>query len=223
MDNIYSQEKPTRKEQAIVTRRKLFDKALEIFAVKDMEDVRIKDICKETGVSVGTFYNYYTSKEDLLMEAYRFFDEEVVSRAQKKTYASALEALYFIIAYQCGNHEGLFDEKADAQVLEILRHYEAGELLLWQQVLRIQLKTGGKSVIESDRSMNFYIRELVMRALSVGELVSCTPPAEIADTVLRISRGTMFDWAVRNGSYKAYEYAVKDVKHYLRAFLPEGK
>ncbi len=209
------QEKITRKEQAVRTRRRLFNAGLQIFSTRDMDEVCIKDICAMAGVSVGTFYHYYESKEDLLLEAYRFFDEEIVTRARAKEYGSALEALYFIIGYQCGNHDGLFDEKEDDQILEIMMHYKEGELLLWQQVLRTQLKTGGKSVIEPSRSMNFYIRELVMRAVSVGELQSNVPPSEVADTILRLSRGTMFDWAVRNGSYRAYEYALRDIKSYL--------
>ncbi|MEA4895669.1 MAG: TetR/AcrR family transcriptional regulator [Oscillospiraceae bacterium] len=217
--NNNEQEKMTRKEQATRTRRKLFSAGLQIFSERDMDSVCIKDICSAAGVSVGTFYHYYGSKEDLLLEAYRFFDEEIVTRARRKKYGSVLEALYFIIAYQCGNHEGLFDEESDAQILEIMMDYKTGELLLWQQVLRTQLKTGGKSVIEPNRSMNFYIRELVMRAISVGELVSDTSPSEIADTILRISRGTMFDWAVRNGAYRAYEYALRDVKSYLSSLV----
>ncbi|PKM72543.1 MAG: hypothetical protein CVU91_09150 [Firmicutes bacterium HGW-Firmicutes-16] len=207
--------KISRKEQALQTRRKLFNAGIRLFGAGDIDDVRIKDICDEAGVSVGIFYHYFSSKEDLMMEAYRFFDEEIVSRARRKVYSSNLEALYFIIGYQCGNYDGLFDREADAQILEIMFHYEAGELLLWRHVLRIQLKLGGISVIESDRPMNVYIHELIKCALCSGELVIDRPAEEITETVLRISRGVMFDWAVRGGSYKAYEYALRDVKGYL--------
>jgi|GEM_PF-1188742 len=213
-------EKLTRKEQAIRTRRRLFDTGLKLFSKRDMDEVCIRDICREAGVSVGTFYHYYASKEDLLLEAYRFFDEEIVTRARRRTFGSALEAIYAIIGNQCGNHEGLFDEESDSLTLGIMRDYNEGELLLWQQELRIQLKTGGRSVLGPDRPMNAYVLELVERALREGEIVSSLPSSGIAETILRISRGVMFDWAVRGGAYKAYERAVGDVEIYLKAFLP---
>lgn len=219
MDNN-EQDKISRKEQAVRTRRKLFDTGLRIFAEKDMDEVCIKDICGEAGVSVGTFYHYFSSKEDLLLEAYRFFDEEIVSRARGKAYPNTLEAIYAIIGNQCGDYGNLFEGDFDSQIFEIMCDYESGELLLWQQELRIQLKTGGVGVIEADRPMNTYILELVKRAFNDGELVGSLEPSEIAETILRISRGVMFDWAVRGGTYKAYERAISDVKGYLKAFLP---
>jgi len=210
----------TRKEQAVQTRRRLFDKALEIFARTDMDEVPVKDLCAAAGVSVGTFYNYFQTKEDLLLEAYHFFDEEVVTKARARTRGSNLDALYSILEYQCGHYQGLFDD-GDSLSFAIEQHYLAGELLLWKQVLRILLRNGGSGVIEPNRPMNVYVRELVGLALADGELVSGDETSEeIADTVLRVSRGTIFDWATRNGPYCLYEQAVDDVKHYLKAFMP---
>jgi len=210
----------TRKKQAFQTRRKLFNAGIKCLGAADIDDVRIKDICDEAGVSVGIFYHYFSSKEELLLEAYHFFDEEIVSRARRRVYSSNLEALYFIIGYQCGNYEGLFDKETDSQIIEIIFHYKAGELFLWCHVLRTQLKLGGIGVIEQDRPMNIYIYELIECAICSGELVSALPAEEIAETVLRISRGVMFDWAVRGGSYRAYEYALRDIKAYLKTYLP---
>ena len=213
----------TRKQQAMKTRRRLFDKAIQIFATKDMDDVRIKDICDAAGVSVGTFYLYYASKEDLLLEGYRVFDEEIISRVQDKKYDSYLDALYFIIAYQCGDHRGIDigDATENDQLTNILRDYAAGELLLWKQELRIQIKTGGRYVIEPDRPMNKYVLSLVESAQEAGELTKDVSANEIASTVLRMSRGVIFDWAVRNGSYNAAECALHDVKFYLRDYIPK--
>lgn len=42
------------------------------------EDITIRDICAEVGIKVGTFYNYFSSKNDLLFDRYKrymdFFD-----------------------------------------------------------------------------------------------------------------------------------------------------
>lgn len=53
----------------------LFRCAKELFGVKGFKDTNVADITKMAGVSVGTFYNYYTSKEKLFMEI--FLEENV--------------------------------------------------------------------------------------------------------------------------------------------------
>ncbi len=47
----------------------------ELFSSKGFKDTNVADITKKAGVSVGTFYNYYPSKEKLFMEI--FMNENV--------------------------------------------------------------------------------------------------------------------------------------------------
>ncbi len=44
--------------------------AKELFAANGFKDTAISDIAKKAGMAVGTFYNYYPSKEKLFMEIY---------------------------------------------------------------------------------------------------------------------------------------------------------
>ncbi|MPN22689.1 hypothetical protein SDC9_170072 [bioreactor metagenome] len=46
----------------------LFHCAKELFAEKGLKDTNVADITKRAGFSVGTFYNYYPSKDKLFME-----------------------------------------------------------------------------------------------------------------------------------------------------------
>lgn len=48
----------------------IFDAGRDMFLSKGFKDVNVSDITKQAGVSVGTFYNYYTSKEELFAEIY---------------------------------------------------------------------------------------------------------------------------------------------------------
>jgi AcrR family transcriptional regulator len=57
-----------RKEQITEYRRKqILDAALEVFSRKGYGEATIPDIAREAGVAVGTIYNYYESKRDLLV------------------------------------------------------------------------------------------------------------------------------------------------------------
>ena len=53
----------------------IYDSAKELFSLKGFKDTNVSDITKKAGVAVGTFYNYYSSKEKLFMDI--FLDENV--------------------------------------------------------------------------------------------------------------------------------------------------
>jgi len=48
----------------------IFNCGRELFYSKGFKDTNISDITKMLGIGVGTFYNYYTSKEKLFFEIY---------------------------------------------------------------------------------------------------------------------------------------------------------
>ena len=45
----------------------IFEAGRELFLQKGFKDVNVSDITKAAGVGVGTFYNYYPSKEELFL------------------------------------------------------------------------------------------------------------------------------------------------------------
>lgn len=48
----------------------IFNAGRDLFLLKGFKAVNVSDITKQAGMSVGTFYNYYTSKEELFAEIY---------------------------------------------------------------------------------------------------------------------------------------------------------
>jgi len=67
-------------------KQQLYTAGKEIFSEKGFKETNISAITKAAHVAVGTFYLYYTSKEQLFMEIYR--DENA---ALKQTCLSALD------------------------------------------------------------------------------------------------------------------------------------
>ena len=55
-----------RKEQAAETKRKLFESAQKLFVERDFTEVSVDNIVEEAGVSKGTFYVHYESKDALI-------------------------------------------------------------------------------------------------------------------------------------------------------------
>ena len=54
----------------------IFKCGKELFSSKGFKDTNVSDITKLAGIGVGTFYNYYSSKEQLFMEIYLKENEE---------------------------------------------------------------------------------------------------------------------------------------------------
>ncbi len=48
----------------------IFNAGREMFLLKGFKDTNVSDITKKAKVGVGTFYNYYSSKEELFLEIY---------------------------------------------------------------------------------------------------------------------------------------------------------
>ncbi len=48
----------------------LYSCAKELFSLKGFKDTAVSDITKAAGMAVGTFYNYYPSKEKLFMDIF---------------------------------------------------------------------------------------------------------------------------------------------------------
>lgn len=70
-----TQQKLNRKDQAAQTRLLVFNTALKLLEHKDFEDIKIRDIVSEAGVSIGTFYNYFSTKLDVFYETYTLADD----------------------------------------------------------------------------------------------------------------------------------------------------
>jgi Transcriptional regulator len=55
----------------------IFNSGKELFSSKGFKDTNVSDITKMAGIGVGTFYNYYSSKEQLFMEIFMKENEEL--------------------------------------------------------------------------------------------------------------------------------------------------
>lgn len=52
----------SRDRQAIATKKKIYDTGVSLLQQYGFDGVNVSQIAKKAGVSVGTFYHYYTSK-----------------------------------------------------------------------------------------------------------------------------------------------------------------
>src|SRR3954470_23369095 len=67
-----------REERKAQNRAKLLQAARKVFAEKGLGEATARDIVRETDLASGTFYNYFTDKED----AFRALLEEMAERSR---------------------------------------------------------------------------------------------------------------------------------------------
>jgi AcrR family transcriptional regulator len=186
-----------RQLQAIETRERIREKALELFKSSDYEQVSISDICNYAGMSVGSFYNYFASKEDLIMESYTLFDQFVEEDLSHQKYRSNIDAI----------KDALYN---------LAKSAESYGTKLSAQMLRVQLKDNRKQIIEESRFFDNYIKKLVSNAIAEGELVTCFSAEEISELLLRITRSVLFDWAMGKKLYSVSERTIHDIEMVLK-------
>lgn len=65
----------TRQLQAERTRERIVFAVSEMLRHNDIHDIKIRDICTQASISVGTFYLYFPNKEAALLYSYRNIDK----------------------------------------------------------------------------------------------------------------------------------------------------
>jgi len=191
-----------RQRQAAETKNRIRDTALNLMKQFDYEEVTIQQICTAAEVSVGNFYHYFDSKEAVLIAGYPDFDEYITTVFIHKEHPTCLEAIRDLIYQQTAGVN------------------RAGPKI-FAQILRIQLISNGKYVVEESRPFNACLKSLVEKAMRDGEIDASHKAGEITGMILRQSRGVLFDWALRGGPYPAEEKALHDLNILLNSLRRE--
>ena len=63
-------------------RKKIIDKAWELFAKNGYEETKVEDITKDLGISKGSFYTYFATKEEPLYEVLGKIKKEVIEKLE---------------------------------------------------------------------------------------------------------------------------------------------
>jgi len=80
------------------TKDRIYHSALDILAERGFENATIRDICKHSAVSIGTFYSYFNSKNDILFEFFRnmdnHFTKDLAPKITGETYMDRIRCYF---------------------------------------------------------------------------------------------------------------------------------
>ena len=78
---------------------RLLDATLKIVRLKGYSATRVEDVCAEAGLTKGSFFHHFKSKEDLALAAAALWDERTVESFAAAPYHRAADAVSRLIAY----------------------------------------------------------------------------------------------------------------------------
>jgi len=168
-----------RKEQALVTKDRIYSAAINLMDRKGFENITIADISKEAGVSVGAFYHYFTSKNDILAEIFFKADEYFSTQVMNK----------------------LIGETIAEKIVEYFDHYAkfnvSSGVELTQQLFNPKIKF----FLKKDRPMLTILLDLIQEGQERKEIRADEDPEELSRFLLVMARGVVFEWSLYDGSY----------------------
>ncbi|MEW5817513.1 MAG: TetR/AcrR family transcriptional regulator [Spirochaetota bacterium] len=92
-------------------KRLIVESSISLFASKPFDTVSMRDIARETGISPGSIYRYFTDKDDLFLEAFSYKAEEICHNLEKRLAENkdtSLEDIAVIFVSYLFEHDSFF-------------------------------------------------------------------------------------------------------------------
>lgn len=188
-----------RKIQAEETKQKIYEAAIELIERKGFDTITIQDINEEAGVSVGTFYHYYKSKEDVFFELYRkaddFFKTEVFPLLEEGDLSFTEKIVLFFSKYAL---------------------YNIGNGL---EYVRQLYNTNNKFFVAPGRYMIELMQYIITDGQKKKAIINEMTPEAITNYLFTFVRGIVFDWCLHDGTYDLQGRIVSDLRRLLPVFM----
>lgn len=172
-----------RQIQAINTKNKLYNAAVKLLESNGYQNIRIEDICKEAGTSVGSFYTHFNSKNDILVEIFKraddYFKEEVAQSLENKSICD--------------------------KIIDYFDYYAKYNESLGIDMVKQLFTFDNKMFITEGRYMQSLLHEIIKEAQKEGKINSDICYTKITKELFIVARGVIYDWCLHDGGYNLRE------------------
>lgn len=179
------EKKMTQREiNAQKTKRKVLETSLQLFTTHGYDSVTIDDIVKKAGVSKGTFYTHFSSKDRVLVESFNSIDgvfEEAMEALPDDTSASdQLRVLFKTLFEYCSNFQ-------DVDIMKI--------------VYMNQISLGERQVLLKDHNRPHYkyLDKIVKLGVATEEFHFSVDAETLIEYFFIFSFGLTYNWCLEDG------------------------
>lgn len=188
-------------EKSAHTKEKIVSTAMNLFLKKGIESVSVSEICQQAGIAIGTFYYYYTTKEDIFaqidLEAAKHMEEaiaQIVYRDDPKEFI-----LQFFDCYAQRNQTMGADVYARLQM---------------DQYASKQAEQSGRKRLFGS------LAKYLVAFQQEGWIAPDTDPVALSNQLFIIARGLIFEWCIQNASFNLRDqmraYLIPYIEYYVK-------
>ena len=172
-------EKPKRAyRKTSETQKIIFDSAIALMSEKGFQGTTVREICTESNIPVGTFYNCYRSKIDILKRIYDMGDEYMLEYSVRESAGkTTLEALRIF-----ANCYANLNKETGIEVMRVL-YYPANEWFC------------------HNRPMQVFVHETIERGQYHGEIRNDISASELTNAYFDLLRGVCYNWCVTRAGF----------------------
>ena len=183
------------------TKERIFKAAKEILQKSGYENLSIKNICEEAGVSNGSFYHHFKTKDDLLsyyIEAQPTINPALLDLPKNKDEAiAAIVGVYLNYATYCK---------------ELGVDFVAGYYTPRNQALNPDIRTERPYPIVT-------VQQYLEKSIAVNAITMKLSIAEVVDDIRMLVIGNAFEWAMRNGDVDMAINMKRSLSYYLNSVI----
>jgi AcrR family transcriptional regulator len=187
-----------RKAKAIQTKKRIYETADQLFRKYGFENVSVDSIVEMAGVSKGTFYVYFDSKNSLAAALLNDFVNEV-----DLDYKSHIES---------------FDTKTPAsdilvsligKIADILNYSIGYDHMKTLYKLQITKTINTDKVMGYNRELYKIFSDIISRGVQRGEFITDIPVDTLTKHCVMAIRGLSYEWCIRQPDFDLKEQALK--------------
>lgn len=200
------QELTKQQQKSRETKKKIFNAAKNILQEKGYEALSIKNICEEAGVSNGSFYHHFKTKDDLLsyyIEEQPSINPDLLDLPESPEEAkTAIIQVYLNYVHYCQDLG-----------LSFMSNYYTPK----NQSLNPAIRTERPYPIVT-------VHNYLKKALDAGVIHLSYPLDDITTDIRMIVIGNVFEWCLKNGDADFEGNMKRSLQAYLDgAFKPTGR
>lgn len=177
----------SRQKKALETREKLLKTSLDLFNKHGYEHVSIEQITKACNVSKGTFYTYFPSKYDVILEKFKELDS-FYSTVEKNIDSSLRASEKILTLYQ--------------EQMKYLTNVVGKDLLrtVYTVAMTSQVEQD-HYLISPQRKIFQIINTYLEEGIRLGEFRQDLQVTHVQSIIQRCMRANVYDWLIHNEDF----------------------
>lgn len=188
-----------RKISAQNTKQKIYESATELFSSKDFNEVSVDSIVKMAGVSKGSFYVHYASKDAFVTSLIEDHVAKVDTDYRK-----------FLDAYPSDSSTEALFLSLIAKIADVLMDIGCDKLqVLYRAQITKDMDTG--AVTSYNREIYKMFRNMLDRGIKRGEFKTDIPLDVLTKHFMTAIRGITYEWCIR---YPDFDYKTEALTHF---------